>query len=90
MVNNNWLRTNWLILSILLAILSLGVAWGVTRNQQTTNTTEIEKKLDKEIFQMYSEQQTVVLGEIKTTLKEQRLEQRTDMKEIKKLIKDGR
>lgn len=90
MANNNWLKSNWLALCIIGLILSIGVVWGITQNQQETNTIEIEKKLDKEVFQMYSQQQAKTLAEIKTSFKEQRFEQRADMKEIKELIKNGR
>jgi len=87
--NNNWFRNNWLVLSIIGVLLGLGVAWGVTQNQQRTNTAEIEKKLDKEVFEIHTRQQTTALNEIKTALREQRAEWRSDIKEIKKLIKDG-
>ena len=53
MANDNWLKSNWLALCIIALILGVGIAWGVTQNQQSTNTKEIEKKVDKELFQMY-------------------------------------
>lgn len=87
MANNNWLRANWLALSIFIAILGLGVTWGVTQNQQKTNTVEIEKKLDKEVFKVYADQWVETSAEIKTSVREQRIEQRADMKEIKELIR---
>ena len=90
MANSNWLKQNWLALCIIGVFLSLGIAFGVIQNQQKTNTVEIDKKLDKEIFQMYSQQQTMIFAEIKTDIAEQRLEQKADMKEIKELIKNGR
>ncbi len=90
MAKDNWLKNNWLALCIIALILGVGIAWGITQNQQVTNTKEIEKKLDKEVFQMHSQQNTETLREIRTTFKEQRTEQRADMKEIKDLIKNGR
>lgn len=45
-----------LYLIIVLAV-SIGIAWGFVVNQQSTNSKEIEKKLDKEIFTQYQEEQ---------------------------------
>jgi len=66
------------------------LGWGDLRTQQNVNTKEIPLKLDKEMFQMYAQQNTAVLTEIKTNFKDQRIEQRADMKEIKELIQNGR
>ncbi|MHC4157430.1 MAG: hypothetical protein ACYST6_21320 [Planctomycetota bacterium] len=44
----------WLLLAMALTV---GVAWGVALNQQSVNSKAIERKLDKETFQMYLTQQ---------------------------------
>ncbi|MAF35802.1 hypothetical protein CL622_01645 [archaeon] len=50
------------------AILLVGIAWGTMRNQQATNTKEIEKKVEKEIFNMHQQEQTRQVDSIITTM----------------------
>lgn len=51
----------WMLLSF--AVLG-GVAYGVIKNQQEVNTKAIEKKVDKELFQMYIENNEKQLGKM--------------------------
>lgn len=55
--------------AVLIAIIGLGVAWGVVKNQQGVNVKEIEKKVDKEVFQMHMQSQQERLSEIKTDIR---------------------
>lgn len=43
--------------TIIVAVALVSVAWGVMKNQQSTNTKNIEKKVEKEIFNMHQTQQ---------------------------------
>lgn len=44
----------WIMTAMAIAV---GVAWGVTTNQQKTNTGEIEKKVDNKVFMLHLDQQ---------------------------------
>ena len=68
--NGNWLKSNWLALGIIGLILAVGVAWGITQNQQKTNTKEIEKKVDTKLFQMFMQNNEKQLGEVNKKLEE--------------------
>ena len=90
------------LLKMLGSVHAGGVETGVLKMQSATNTlraTEnklfIEQetsrleavKLDSEIFRQYAEHQGEIVGEIKENFKQQRIEQRIDMAQIKKLIR---
>lgn len=59
-----------LLYIIIIAAASVGVAWGVLANQQGVNSAEIEKKLDRELFDMHQTQQTQQFESLQATMKE--------------------
>ena len=63
------LKLTHLLWIILVFVLMAGISGGVLKNQQATNTKEIEKKVDKDIFEMHNEMQMVQFNDIKDSLK---------------------
>ena len=63
------LKLTHLLWIVLTAVLLAGVSAGILKNQQGTNTKEIEKKVGKDVFQMHNEQQIMQYTEIKDSLK---------------------
>ena len=63
------LKLTHLLWVILIAVLMAGVSAGVLKNQQSTNTKEIEKKVGKDVFIMHNEQQMMQFKDIKESLK---------------------
>jgi len=60
------------ICSLVVIVISVGIAWGVTRTQVCDNTDDImtleKEKLDKEIFNMYVKHQSIMAGKIDKNL----------------------
>ncbi len=67
--NKRELKLTHLLWIILVAVLMAGVSAGILKNQQSTNTKEIEKKVDEDIFKMHNEMQMVQFTDIKESLK---------------------
>ncbi len=53
----NKLKLVHLVWMLLVMAAGVTLTWGETINQQQTNTKAIEKKVEKEIFKMHTEQQ---------------------------------
>ncbi len=54
---NGWSKV---LVSLGISLLAIAVAWGTVKTKVDTNSTEVEKKLDKEVFSMYLTQQEKV------------------------------
>jgi hypothetical protein len=69
----------YLLFGVLIAV---GIGWGTLTNQQKTNCAEIDKKLAKEVFEMYKEEQRTAITRLHTTLDNglKRIEDRIDKK----------
>lgn len=57
----------WLLLAMALTV---GVAWGVVVNQQKVNSKAIEKKMDRDLFDMHQEQQMQQFESLQTIMKD--------------------
>jgi len=69
MVKNNTFN-GWskVLVGLAVSLVAIAVAWGTVRNQVATNSSNVEKKLDKEVFQMYCEQQKAASEKTDRTL----------------------
>jgi uncharacterized protein HemX len=67
---NSRLKLVHLLWLILIVAVGVGVSWGVVANQQSVNSKEIEKKLDRELFEMHQVQQTKQFESLERSLKE--------------------
>ncbi len=66
--NTAKLRLVHLLWIILAAVLGAGLSMGAFANQQKTNTAEIEKKVESEVFQIHCENQARQFNQIQETL----------------------
>ncbi len=55
----------WVLVAGLLAV---GVAWGITTNQQKTNTKEIDNKVSVTIFDQHEKYQDKQMEQLNTTM----------------------
>ena len=46
-----------LLVQLAVILVTVAVGWGIVSHKVADNTDDITKKLDKEVFQMYAEQQ---------------------------------
>ena len=70
-----------LVYGLLAAAVIIGIAIGSLMNQQSTNTKNIQSKVSKEYFDLYSQQQLLQITEIKVYL------EKIDLK-LEKIQKD--
>lgn len=57
----------WVITAMAIAV---GIAWGVTTNQQASNTKAIESKVSKDIFEQHNENQIRQMDRLEQTVKD--------------------
>ncbi len=62
---NGWSKV---LVSLGISLLVIAVAWGTVKTKVGANSDNIEKKLDKEVFQMYCEQQKTADEKTEKTL----------------------
>ena len=56
--------------TIIIMAVAVGMAWGVVVNQQNVNSKSIEKKLDKELFNLYQNQQVEQFRSLEIIMKD--------------------
>lgn len=66
--NNERLRTIHILYILVVAVLAVGIAWGALSTQQGTNSDEIKKKVDKEVFEVYIQAQTNQFHSLETSI----------------------
>ena len=71
------------IVYLLAAVLiAAGVAWGTVTNQQKNNKEQIEKKLNKEVFQVHQQEQRIATDRLQKSIDTgfERIEKRLESK----------
>lgn len=59
-----------LLWTILIVAVGAGIAWGISTNQQSSNTKAIETKVDKDIFKQHNENQIRQMDRLEQTIKD--------------------
>ncbi len=71
------------IIYLLAAVLvAAGIGWGTVTNQQKNNKEQIEKKLNKEVFEVHQQEQRIATDRLQNSLDKgfERLEKRMESK----------
>jgi len=63
-------------------LVAAGVGWGTVTNQQKNNKEQIEKKLNKEVFEVHQQEQRIATNRLQDSLDKgfERLEKRMESK----------
>ena len=64
------LKIAHLLWVIIVMAVSVGVAWGVVVTRQGENSKAIERKVDKEYFDLYQKQQMQQFGSLESIMKD--------------------